>query len=43
MRRENRPGNSAFFGFFFFNFAGEMFFSNYFVITGEGDAANLLI
>ncbi len=36
MRRENRPGNSAFFGFFFFNFAGEMFF-------GNGDAANLLI
>ncbi len=32
MRRENRPGNSAFFGFFFFNFAGEM-----------GNDSNLLI
>ncbi len=42
MRRENRPGNSAFFGFFFFNFAGEMFFGNYFVITGGNDS-NLLI
>ena len=31
-------GNSAFFGFFFFNFAGEMFFGNYFVITGEKHA-----
>ena len=38
MRRENRPGNSAFFGFFFFNFAGEMFFGNYLVITGEKHA-----
>ena len=38
MRRENRPGNSAFFGFFFFYFAGEMFFGNYFVIAGEKHA-----
>lgn len=35
MWRENRLGNSVFFGFFFFNFVGEMFFGNYFVIIGE--------